>query len=111
MTKKKLGRPPVAAAIPKSKVDKLFFAIFKHFGKSQTDTADALGCSQSYVWGCLRKTHKNTLPPLIAMRAEVVTGGKFQCEDLCPDIKDLLATIISNRIKAGTLKGTSSHDV
>ena len=89
------------AVTPKSKVDKLFVRLVEYFDNNQTDTANALGCSQSHVWGYLSKTHKETLSPIIALRAELATDGQFQCEDLCPDLGDLIGTINRKRASAG----------
>ena len=105
MIKKKIGRPTKELAAPKTKVDRLFLAVVNFFNKSQTDTADALNCSQSHIWSNLRRNGKKTIKPMPAMYAEVATAGKFKCDELCPELKDLLNVIIANRIKAGEIEG------
>lgn len=101
MAKKKVGRPSTVDVVPKSKVDKLFVDLVEYFGGSQTITANALGCSQSHVWGYLTKSDKDTLSPIIALRAEMVTEGNYKCEDLCPELGDLIGSINNNRLMAG----------
>lgn len=103
MAKKKAGRPSVTAVVPVSKVDHLFVELVNHFGKNQSETGSALGCSQSHVWTYLSKTNKTTLSPIVALRAEVATKGKFKCEDLCPELGELIGAINKIRLCAGTL--------
>lgn len=51
----------------------------------QTPAARALGVSQPTVNGWV--SGKHGISPLIAMRAEKVTGGMVMAVDLCPAIR------------------------
>lgn len=99
--KKKLGRPSAVAMVPKSLVDKLFVKLVEYFDDSQTLTANALNCSQSHIWGYLTKSNKETVSPIIALRAEVETNGAIKCEDLCPELGELISAINERRLRAG----------
>ena len=101
MAKKKAGRPPFAPSPPVSVVDRWFVEVVKHFGNSQTETANALGCSQSYVWSALTRTNKESIAPVFALRAELASKGKFRCDDLCPELGELVGSVNKNRLCAG----------
>ncbi|MEN5033832.1 YdaS family helix-turn-helix protein [Pseudomonas sp. TWI929] len=60
-------------------------AIFKDlvaFFGTQEVTAEKLGVDQSTVSGWVRGKHG--MSPVVAKRADRLTGGKFKKEDLCP---------------------------
>ena len=97
MVKKKSGRPAGKIAII-SKVDKLLAKIVEYFG-SQTEAANAIGCSQSHIWSYLGKRNKASLPPIMALQIEVASNGAFDCEELSPELAELLSVIASNRNK------------
>lgn len=101
MAKKKAGRPPLLPSPPVSVVDRLFIKVVDHFGKSQTETGNALGCSQSYVWSALTRTNKESIAPIFALRAELASKGEFSCDDLCPELGELVGAINKARLLAG----------
>ncbi|HEE9760134.1 TPA: helix-turn-helix domain-containing protein [Pseudomonas putida] len=55
--------------------------LVSHFG-TQDETAEKLGVDQSTVSGWVRGKHG--MSPVVAKRAERLTGGKFKRQDLCP---------------------------
>lgn len=61
----------------------IFTKLISHFG-NQKKTAAALGVDQSAVSGWLRSKHG--MSPLIAIRAEKITEGKFLKSELCPRV-------------------------
>ncbi|TCQ94093.1 Cro/CI family transcriptional regulator [Pseudomonas sp. JUb52] len=65
-----------------------FVRLVKFFG-SQELTAKALGVKQGTVSGWVRGVHGCTA--LVALRAEVATGGAIKARDLCPGIPELQA--------------------
>ena len=101
MSTKKVGRPPSGAAKKVTKVDRLFADLVDHFDENQTQTGNAIGWSQSTVWAHLTRSGKKTIAPMVALRADMVTNGKFSCEELCPEIGTLVGAINHRRESAG----------
>ncbi len=66
------------------KTDKAIKKLVETLG-GQTQTARSLGVSAPTVNGWLYGKHG--ISPLVAMRAERVTGGKVAAVDLCPAIR------------------------
>jgi DNA-binding transcriptional regulator YdaS (Cro superfamily) len=62
-------------------MDNIFLRLVKHFG-TQELTATALEVDQSTVSGWVRGKHG--MSPVVAKRAEKLTGGSFSKEQLCP---------------------------
>lgn len=75
---------------PQVKTEQTNFAslLISHFG-GQKKTADALGVAQPTVSGWLTGAHG--ISPIVAMRAERKTEGKFKAVDLCPKLKEATA--------------------
>ena len=63
----------------------VFKQLVAHFG-GQTATAAAIGVKQPTVSGYLNG--KWGMPPIVAIRAENATQGKFKASDLCPALKE-----------------------
>lgn len=63
-------------------MDNAYQELVKHFG-TQTQTAQELKVDQSAVSGWVRGAFK--MSPVIAVRAERATDGKFTRQQLCPD--------------------------
>lgn len=62
-----------------------FVRLVKFFG-SQELTAKALGVKQGTVSGWVRGIHGCTA--VVALRAEIATGGEVKARDLCPGIPE-----------------------
>lgn len=59
--------------------------LIDHFG-GQKNTAIAIGVEQPTVSGYLNGRWK--MPPIVAIRAEKATDGKFKAIELCPSLKE-----------------------
>jgi DNA-binding transcriptional regulator YdaS (Cro superfamily) len=62
-------------------MENIFERLIDHFD-GQTSTGKALGVSQPTVYGWLAGKHG--MSPVVALRAQSVTKGKFRAVDLCP---------------------------
>jgi DNA-binding transcriptional regulator YdaS (Cro superfamily) len=67
--------------IRKGGMNTIFKDLVAFFG-TQEATAERLKVDQSTVSGWVRGKHG--MSPVIAKRAEALTGGSFKKEDLCP---------------------------
>ncbi|WP_342446948.1 transcriptional regulator [Cobetia amphilecti] len=67
----------------------IFERLVDHFG-TQAKAADALGVYQGTVSGWVRGKHG--MSPVLALRAERLTLGKFKAEKLCPPLDHGLRT-------------------
>ncbi|WP_111894196.1 YdaS family helix-turn-helix protein [Acinetobacter sp. MB5] len=65
--------------------NKIYEELVSHFG-GQVNTAFALGIAQPTVSGYLNG--RWNMPPIVAIRAEKATFGKFKAVDLCPALKE-----------------------
>lgn len=65
--------------------------LVEHFG-SQTLTANALNIKQPSVKGWL--SGKTKMSEKVAIRAQVVTDGKFKAVDLCPSLKESFEKLV-----------------
>ncbi len=64
-------------------MDNVFEQLVEFFG-GQTATGSALEVNQSTVSNWVRGKHG--MSPVVALRAERVTGGKFTAAQLCPEV-------------------------
>lgn len=60
--------------------------LIAHFG-GQKNTAMAIGVEQPTISGYLNGRWK--MPPIVAIRAEKATNGKFKAIELCPSLKEI----------------------
>ena len=65
-------------------ISEIALELVNHFDKSQSKTAKALKVSQPTVSGWVRGEHG--MSAAVALRAEIITGGKFKAVCLCPDL-------------------------
>lgn len=65
----------------------IYQELINYFG-SQVATGKAIGVSQPTVCGYV--TDRWNMTPIVAMRAEVATKGKFKAVDLCPALKTVV---------------------
>lgn len=70
----------------------IFNDLVEHFG-TQQKVADALRVDQGTVSGWVRGRHG--MSPVVALKAEGITGGKFQATDLCPDLLRVTAKSVA----------------
>ncbi|CAI8959862.1 Cro/CI family transcriptional regulator [Pseudomonas soli] len=64
----------------------IYQSLVKHFG-TQSAVADALHVNQGTVSGWVRG--KYGMGPLLALKAEAATHGKFKAADLCPSLRSV----------------------
>ncbi len=64
-------------------MEALFTKLVDHFG-TQTKAAEALGVDQTTISGWVRGKHG--MSPAVALRAEMLTTGKFKAAELCPAV-------------------------
>lgn len=64
----------------------IYQELINYFG-SQLATGKAIGVSQPTVCGYV--TERWNMTPIVAMRAEAATKGKFKAVDLCPAFRKI----------------------
>ncbi|MGY3728037.1 MULTISPECIES: Cro/CI family transcriptional regulator [Cobetia] len=67
----------------------IFERLVDHFG-TQAKAAEELGVYQGTVSGWVRGKHG--MSPVLALRAEKLTRGKFKAKKLCPSLGHCLRT-------------------
>lgn len=68
-----------------------YIEVVNHFG-NQHKTAEALGCSQPLVWKWVNE--KSDISPILALRAQKESAGKFKASDLAPELAEFAGMII-----------------
>lgn len=64
----------------------IYQSLVKHFG-TQSAVAEVLHVNQGTVSGWVRG--KYGMGPVVALKAEAATNGKFKAADLCPSLRSL----------------------
>lgn len=71
----------------------IYQSLIDYFG-GQRATAKALNCKQPSVWAWAQG--KTNMSATLAIKAEIITNGKFKAVDLCPKLTEVTNTVSAN---------------